>query len=349
MASVVEQIQTTGRAYPLFSLAKMFLEKPERYHVRFLSLDAPLAQCATCEAVMLDDGAMVSHALAKHRDLYYKEERVAVDPPKGTFTSVARCGLNGAILGPTNHHAYQANLMQLYREKFRHLPFEKFKGSIKSVHDPAAVKAWQEQSSSKSAWQPLQGEGTAPLQSLSEMELHFREKHLPAMSRRQKEFTLEGAVAHRGADGPLRAALQAALDEENRFPNRLAGKLHSQFQKEGLPVFKGPRRMLFVGVAWPKPLVADATNVSKSICAILDFIKVGKECGRKELLRVLAPAAEGAAPPDTTALILQDLHWLIRQGHVIEFHTGTLELARTPEPRKAPAPKPAPAPTATTE
>jgi hypothetical protein len=42
--------------------------------------------------------------------------------------------------------------------------------------------------------------------------------------------------------------------------------------------------------------------------------------------------------------IVADLHWLVHQGHVIEFANGALETAKKPLPRP---PKPAPADAAT--
>jgi hypothetical protein len=50
-----------------------------------------------------------------------------------------------------------------------------------------------------------------------------------------------------------------------------------------------------------------------------------------------APAAEAApAVPQTTAAqqaVLSDLHWLVHQGHVIEFASGLLETAKKPQPK----------------
>jgi hypothetical protein len=50
-----------------------------------------------------------------------------------------------------------------------------------------------------------------------------------------------------------------------------------------------------------------------------------------------------AEPTPEMAVVLTDLHWLIHQGHVIEFANGTLETAKKPLPRP---PKPAPRPPA---
>src|SRR5258708_11781436 len=55
------------------------------------------------------------------------------------------------------------------------------------------------------------------------------------------------------------------------------------------------------------------------------------------------PAEDAPPTPEQTAIV-SDLHWLIHQGHVIEFANGTLETAKKPVPRppkpevKRPAP-----------
>src|SRR6185436_15088221 len=55
---------------------------------------------------------------------------------------------------------------------------------------------------------------------------------------------------------------------------------------------------------------------------------------------VAAPPAESPPSPDVSA-VNSDLHWLIHQGHVIEFANAIIELARRPIP-KPPRPEPKP-------
>lgn len=57
-----------------------------------------------------------------------------------------------------------------------------------------------------------------------------------------------------------------------------------------------------------------------------------------------APAAAPTPPPTPPPspeqqAILSDLHWLIHQGHVIEFANGALDTAKKPAPRPEPAPQ----------
>ena len=47
----------------------------------------------------------------------------------------------------------------------------------------------------------------------------------------------------------------------------------------------------------------------------------------------------GSFKPEAAAII-SDLHWLVHQGHVIEFANGTLETAKKPLPRPVKAEKP---------
>src|SRR5207253_3933462 len=91
---------------------------------------------------------------------------------------------------------------------------------------------------------------------------------------------------------------------------------------------------------------------------IVDYINANPRCTRRKLMEVLAPgptvlpvadgeAGTGDGPkavpqPEPTVeqtAVVADLHWLIHQGHVIEFANGTLETAKKPLP-KPPRPEP---------
>ena len=58
------------------------------------------------------------------------------------------------------------------------------------------------------------------------------------------------------------------------------------------------------------------------------------------------PAAVPAVPETTAeqSAINSDLHWLVHQGHVIEFANGLIETAKKPLARPAPLPRPEGAP-----
>jgi hypothetical protein len=98
----------------------------------------------------------------------------------------------------------------------------------------------------------------------------------------------------------------------------------------------------------------EATLVSDGVKRIVDFINAHRKCNRRDLIEALAPtpapvvalavegapapAAESSAPTPEQMIVISDLHWLIHEGHVTEYHDGRLEVAHKPQP-KPPAPE----------
>jgi hypothetical protein len=142
--------------------------------------------------------------------------------------------------------------------------------------------------------------------------------------------------------------------------------LSHQFASQGLHFFKVSKNVTHVAVARPRYLDMDATPVSDGIRKIVEFIGATPKCTRRKIIDALAPAppapaatvevvpgsSESAPPVPAAELpsspevagVNSDLHWLIHQGHVIEFANGILELARKPLPKP---PRPEPKPTET--
>ena len=147
--SLARQIKMTGRAYPLFDIAHMVLQKPERHSVSF-SVEKkpdgtpiqPLFVCALDDTLWLSEDEAVQYVLDKHFTTFYQAERTEIPPPKGTYTFVAQCGISGVVLGPPNYHDYQNQLRKLHTEKFSRMPFDAFKARVKIVRDEAVVKKW---------------------------------------------------------------------------------------------------------------------------------------------------------------------------------------------------------------
>ena len=144
----------TGRAYPLFQIAQLILQKAERYSVQLTAkkkADGTAAQqifvCALDDTPWTSEDEAVAHVLKNHFATFYQTDRTPCDPPKGVYTFVAQCGMSGVILGPPNYHDYQNQLRKLHAEKFSRMPFDVFKSRVKIVKDEAVVKKWVEEQS----------------------------------------------------------------------------------------------------------------------------------------------------------------------------------------------------------
>src|SRR5437016_6018935 len=140
--SLARQIKMTGRAYPLFEIAQMILQRAERMVATFNvkknaegQVIQPIFVCALDDTLWLSEDEVVAHVLGKHFSTFYQAERTPTEPPKGKYTFVAQCGMSGAILGPPNYHDYQNQLHKLHVERFSRMPFEAYKARVKIVLD----------------------------------------------------------------------------------------------------------------------------------------------------------------------------------------------------------------------
>jgi hypothetical protein len=367
--SLARQIKMTGRAYPLFDIAQMILQKPERHTVVFNTKKnaegkpvQPLFICALDDTLWLSEDEAVAHVLRKHFATFYQAERTATQPPKGTYTFVAQCGMSGVILGPPNHHDYQNQLRKLHSERFSRMPFEEYKSRVRIVRDEEVVKKWVDDQSWKTEYVCLNLPEPLRMPTMEAVEKHFRETHKENIIKPVESHALNGAAARSLRSPELVRLVRSVWEDQRRFPLQIATVLSQQFASHGLQFFKVNKTLTHVCIARPHFLDMTATPVSEGVKRIVDYINANSKCSRRQLVEALAPSPAptavapaatepaAAAQPDSAqptseqTVVIADLHWLIHQGHVIEFANGILETAKRPLPK--PEPKPAPTPAA---
>jgi hypothetical protein len=338
--SVIAQIKSGSVAYSVFALARLFLEKPERYDVQLTTAeDRPLFQLGENGAVASDRRILENGAFASARDDFYTAEVTQSEPLKGNFTNVARCRLSGTLLGPTNHHNYQPQLRNLYEARFsRRMSFADYQKQIDIVSDPAVVEQWKEQARSVTTYTAKTGEPPLTFTNPAEVERHFRQHHLPGLVRNAHELTIGGVLSRRLPDRALGRAIEDAWTAETRSPSKMMQELSAGLRQAGLNIFRHRRGMLFVSPIRARVFSHESAGVSASINGILEKVTSTPGINRKQLAEQLAPA--GAEPADlerTRLTLASDLHWLVSEGYVIEFNDGALDLPRTKLPVPVPA------------
>ena len=366
--SLARQIKMTGRAYPLFDIAQMILQKPERHTVLFSTKKnaegkpvQALYVCALDDTLWLSEDETVAHVLRKHFATFYQAERTATEPPKGKYTFVAQCGMSGVILGPPNHHDYQNQLRKLHSERFSRMPFEEYKARVRIVRDEEVVKKWVDDQSWKTEYVCLNLPEPLRMPTMEEVEKHFRETHKENIIKPVETYSLNGAAARSLRSPDLVRLVRSVWEDQRRFPLQIATVLSQQFASHGLQFFKVNKTLTHVCVARPHFLDMTATPVSEGVKSIVDYINSNAKCSRRQLVEALAPSptppavepatsesspaaqAESAQPTPEQTAVIADLHWLIHQGHVIEFANGILETAKKPLPKPEPRPAAKPA------
>ena len=277
--SLSRQIKMSGRSFPLFGIAQMILQKPERQQVRFEVKKKPDGQpvqplflCAIDDTLWLSEEEAIAHALDKHFGLFYQAEKTPTDPPKGTYTFVAQCGMSGVTLGPPNYHDYQNQLRRLHAERFSRMPFEVFKSRVKITREEAVVKKWIEDQSFRTEYNCLNVPEARKLPNREEVEKHFREVHLASIVKPVEKHTLSGPASRQLRSPGLQRLLRHAWEDQKRFPLQVATILSQQFAAHGLQFFKVNKTVTHVSVARPHYLDMDATPVSDQVKRIVQFI-----------------------------------------------------------------------------
>ena len=349
-AGIAKQIKGSGRACGVFRVAKMFLERFERFRVRITALDPTAVIHQVGEGpVAFDSSAVDRGSFRANLDRFYVIETVQGEAPKGNYTSVARDRLSGALLGPPNHHGYQVAMRKLYEERYcRRMSFPDFQRNIDIVSDTAAVEQWKQQSSSVTTYKTKVAEGEEPvvLKSEADAEQHFRATFLPKLMRSANSLEVAGEIAGAMLDRRIGQTVRDAVDHEREVPVQMVNSLRPYFSEAGLHLFKWKRKMLFASAIRPQRH-PEHQVFSEGISAILTT--VGEHPGIKR--PQLAAKLIGTLPADATeeaqkesaakvAALAGDLHYLVQIGYVVEFQTGNLELppprqqAGQPEPRE---------------
>ncbi|MEZ5406194.1 MAG: hypothetical protein R3F23_08525 [Verrucomicrobiia bacterium] len=263
--SLTRQIKLTGRAYPMFDIARMILQKPERYHFQIITEkeETPLFHCSLDNSLWLTEEEVQKHILKHFLETYYRIEKVTVEPPKGNFTCIGVCGFSGTLLGPPNYHDYPNKVRKLYTERFSHMPFEKFKNRIKTVHEEAAVKKWIEELSFNLEYYSLKNPETPPLKNWAEVETHFRTHHLPELIQKVNSFSLTQLDKSKLSSN-LFSHIKNTEQQERRFPIKLVNQLSQEFSKHNLRFSKPTKTSLTFPLHAPNILISNKHRSRKT-------------------------------------------------------------------------------------
>lgn len=156
---LAKQVADTGRTFSVFDLAKVLLQKRDRFRVIFESPEKKYFRCREDNSLWLSKDEAIRHLWrGEWRKKYYSEVQTEGEAPKGSFSSVARCGISGEYLGPPNYHGYQQNIATLHRERFGHMSLDNYKAKVRMEHGEEAVEAWLESMKIVTKWKVGTGE-----------------------------------------------------------------------------------------------------------------------------------------------------------------------------------------------
>jgi hypothetical protein len=331
LENVIVQIRAGALAYSLFSLARLFLERPQRYCVRLTAkAESPLFQLEDGGPISLDRLFLERNAFRFMQRDFYSIETRQTDPIKGNFTSVARDRLSGTLLGPTNHHGYQPRLRSLYEQRFSpRMSFADYQRQIEIVSDPTLVEQWKEEARTITNYTTLGEEPSLTFNGVAEAERHFRKAYLPGLVRTIEGTIIDGVTSRQMPDRILRRVVENAWTAQNCSPSQMMQELATRFREAGLHIFRHRRGMLFVSPIRVRAFAHEQASVSPQVQAILEAIAENERTNRKALADKLIVDLPQEEAESRKLALAADLRWLVDEGYVIEFNDGSLDRPRT--------------------
>lgn len=291
--ALVKRLRSTVRTYQLFEIAHLLLEKPERFVVVVSNfpnkgnggLVAPLYFSVPGHLPFETEDAAVGHVLKHHIDLFFDTETVEVDPPKGNFQMVNRCGVTKELLGPPNYHRYQEFLQRHYNEHITGLTFDQFIERIEADKTPEAIDAWLE-SMKKGTRYILKERGEGEPEALETLEAV---KHFLMQHRKDQVVGSSESVRFAGRDlgrmptGDLRRSVETYVEQQKHFPLDTANNIRGRLRRHKFTVYKKGSKGVSYVCAVKRKFRDSSTSFSESIQKLIEYIEKNPEIPASKL------------------------------------------------------------------
>ncbi|MEO6245540.1 MAG: hypothetical protein ABIQ12_08895 [Opitutaceae bacterium] len=357
--TLVQTIRKSCRTVELFEIARTVVAKTDRFvvvvaHKPQPGSDGPSRSSApvgTSDApapavkavrplfyISVPDGipfesdeAAVSHVLTNHLGTFFETAEVEVDPPKGNFQVINRCGITGELLGPPNYHRYTQIVQQHYAAKVAaRMGLEAFRSRIETVRDPEVVNQWLAKMKKTMRYtlkvaadaKPAVAESVAPSGALNTDAAAPALAETPAAQAAPSFDTFEdarvflltqardkivrtsdsarfhGKIAETMPPGEIRRAVEGALERQRKFPLDTANALRGRLRREHFTIFKKGSKGVSYVCAVKRKFRVPGQTFSDSIGGLITFIETHPMVRASELApKFLGLALPAAAKP----------------------------------------------------
>lgn len=315
LGTIMRKLQQSAQAFKLKDLAYFLLDNPASVLLKITpkgeTPDARLTfhQCKACSYASTKRDDVINHILGSHIGDYYEAREIEVEPPKGTFTCVAKCGLTGELLGPPNVHEFNSVVREMLRTRFPNMREADYRAKIEMVRDAETIETWRKGATKKTVFVAKGAGADAPQLTREQAEGEFRRTILDNLLDAPKTLMMTAEAALKSDLKPLVWAVRDALQLENRAPYNMLFALRGAFHHRKMKFFRandarGPEFVIGHDLR-----EFDASHAIPELARTAAFIAQNPCCTKAEILAA-DPAAEA------------QLAWLVSTGHVVSFTNG---------------------------
>jgi hypothetical protein len=286
---LAQAIRNSCRTFELFEIARLILEKPDRYVCVVRDPAQKEGETALLHASVPDglpfktEEEALSHAIRHYLGEFFQLETVEVEPPAGSFQVVHKCGMTGELLAPPNYHRYQAICREHHAAKLATVPYSKFEQRVESSREEEDIQKWLEKMKTQTryTWKEnpeivFNNREDARLYLITEA----KDKLVrPAYSARFSGKTL----ALLNPNDAIRRSVEYLAEGQRRFPLDTANHLRGRLRRMHFAVYKrGSKGISFVCAVkrrFRKPEEVLADNLQE----LIDFIEAHPNFPLKDL------------------------------------------------------------------
>lgn len=333
-ATIIKALRTNYITYELFEVARIFLEKSERY-VASVTRKSGEGERAERVAVAIPDGMpfeteeeAVQHVISNHVDAFFVQEEIETEPPSGNFPFVNRCGLTKKILGPPNYHRYEEFVIQHFQTQISSASFERFQSAIVQDRDEEAVNEWREsmKKTIRYSTKPEEGETVESFDTIKEAIVYLRTTQRDKMVKTVNYTRVPGVTLEKYPSSEAGRAVGGELVRQLRFPLKTANLIRGRLRREKFSIYKrGSKGVTYICAAkrnFRKP----GQVMSESLDRLIRYVEVNANVKVKDLpslyeswLRKMYPEIEYKEKK-----LFQDIRWLIADGYITHFSDDSL-------------------------
>jgi len=286
---LAQAIRTSFRTYELFEIARLILDKQDR----FVCLVRDPAQKEGEQALLyasVPDGLpfrseeeALGHVFLHYMGEFFEQDTLEVDPPSGSFQMVHKCGMTGDILGAPNYHRYQALCREHHAAKLGNVPYSRFEQRIESSREEEDIQAWLDKMKTQTRY-ILKENRELIFNNAEDARLYLVTQSKDQLVRPAYSARFSGkTLALLNPSDPIRKSVEVLLENQVKFPLETANHLRGRLRRMHFAVYKrGSKGISFVCAIkrrFRRPDEVLADNLQE----LIDFLEAHQNFPAKEL------------------------------------------------------------------
>jgi hypothetical protein len=329
---LLEEMRKNCKTYELFTVAKLILQKPERFVVTVRrkpnreGIVAPLYLSLLDDLVFDSEQEAMAYIVQHHVDEFFDVTEETVEAPKGRFTCIHRCGVTKKLLSAPNYHKYKTILRDHFNGEIHRMSFERFIEKIETTKEENDIQSWLQQMSRKVTYTPKAIDENIsdlqPLDSLESVKNYLLKYFKDRILREVVTVRIAGIHCESMPSQAISRAIQFFLQRQRHFPLSTANNLRNRFHRAGFSIYRKGGKNGISYVCASKRKFRGATDVFEpNIQGLIAFLEPLENI---TLATIKEDYIAANHLPEKEAF--EHLNWLIREGYVVEYENGTLFL-----------------------